>query len=211
MSCCAQYYQNKQAIILTSQERAATRQTRRPALLRRVPGPRAAIERALEVTDYFCKCASLTSPAIVLTLIISTCGQVQLLEANVNLRIVTGVIALFLFAGTAGLATAQETTKTTHKKTRTLTGCLQKGEDANEYNFTAKGGGTWEIKSDSVKLDEHVGHTVKITGVVSNATAHGMKEDAKGEMQEHGMDKHDTEHGHMTVTDLAMVSDSCQK
>jgi len=70
-----------------------------------------------------------------------------------NLRIVTGVIALFVFAGAAGVATAQETTKTTHKKTRTLTGCLQKGEDANEYNFTAKGGSTWEIKSDSVKLD----------------------------------------------------------
>ncbi len=73
-----------------------------------------------------------------------------------NLKIVTGVIALFMFAGAAGMATAQDTTKTTHKKTRTLTGCLQKGEDANEYNFTAKGGGTWEIKSDSVKLDEHV-------------------------------------------------------
>jgi hypothetical protein len=25
------------------------------------------------------------------------------------------------------------------------------------------------------------------------------------------MDKHATEHGHMTVTDLTMVSDSCQK
>ena len=37
----------------------------------------------------------------------------------------------------------------------------------------AKGGGTWEIKSDSVKLDEHVGHTVKIVGVVSNATSTG--------------------------------------
>jgi hypothetical protein len=98
-----------------------------------------------------------------------------------------------------------------HKKTRTLTGCLQKGEDANEYNFNAKGGGTWEIKSDSVKLDDHVGHTVKITGVVANATAHGMKEDAKAEMKEHDMDKHATEHGHMTVTDLTMVSDSCPK
>jgi hypothetical protein len=97
-----------------------------------------------------------------------------------NLRIVTGLIALFMFAGAAGLAAAQDTTKSTHKKTRTLTGCLQKGEDANEYNLTAKGGGTWEIKSDSVKLDEHVGHTVKIVGVVSNATMHGMKEDAKG-------------------------------
>jgi hypothetical protein len=124
-----------------------------------------------------------------------------------NLKIVTGLIALFMFAG---LAMAQDTTKTTHKKTRTLTGCLQKGEDANEYNFTAKDGGTWEIKSDSVKLDEHVGHTVKITGVVANATAHGMKEDTKEEMKEHGMDTH-AERGHMTVTNLSMVSDTCQK
>jgi len=128
-----------------------------------------------------------------------------------NLKIAVGVIALSMFVGAAGQATAQDTTKTTHKKARTLTGCLQKGEDGNEYNFTAKGGGTWEIKSDSVKLDEHVGHTVKITGVVSNATAHGMKEDTKAEMKEHDMDKHATEHGHMTVTDLTMVSDTCEK
>ncbi len=127
-----------------------------------------------------------------------------------NLKIVTGLVALIMFAGAAGLTTAQDITKTTHKKTRTLTGCLQKGEDANEYNLTAKGGGTWEIKSDSVKLDEHVGHTVKITGVVANATAHGMKEDAKEEMKEHGMDTH-AERGHMTVTNLTMVSDACQK
>ena len=82
-----------------------------------------------------------------------------------NLRIVTGVVALFVLTGAARLGAAQEATKTTHKKTRSLTGCLQKGEDANEYNFTTKGGGAWEIKSDSVKLDEHVGHTVKIKGV----------------------------------------------
>ena len=128
-----------------------------------------------------------------------------------NLKIGTGLIALFMFAGVAGLVTAQDTTKTTHKKTRTLTGCLQKGEDANEYNLTTKEGATWEIKSDSVKLDEHVGHTVKVVGVVSNATMHGMKEDAKEEMKEHGMDKHAKESGHMTVTSLTMVSDTCQK
>ena len=128
-----------------------------------------------------------------------------------NLKIGTAIIALCMFAGESGLATAQDTTKTTHKKTRTLTGCLQKGDDAGEYNLTAKSGGTWEIKSDSVKLDEHVGHTVKITGVVSNATAHGMKEDAKDEMKEHGMDKQATESGHMTVTALTMVTDTCQK
>ena len=127
-----------------------------------------------------------------------------------NLKIVTGIIALFMFAGAVGLAAADDTTKTTHRKTRTLTGCLQKGEDANEFNLAAKNGGTWELKSDSVNLGDHVGHTVKITGVVSNAKMHGMKEDAKEEMKEHGMKKHATERGHLTVTDLNMVSDSCQ-
>jgi hypothetical protein len=128
-----------------------------------------------------------------------------------NLKIAVAAIALFMFLGAAGQATAQDTAKTTHKKTRTLTGCLQKGEDANEYYFTSKDSGTWELKSDTVKLDEHVGHTVTITGVVSNAKAHAMKEDTKDEMQEHGMDKNATEHGHMTVTDLTMVSDTCKK
>src|ERR1700730_12107992 len=111
-----------------------------------------------------------------------------------------GFIAVMMFATVVGLATAQDTTKVTHKKTRTLTGCLQKGEGASEYNLTTKNGGTWEVKSDSVNLGEHVGHTVKITGVVSHAKAHGMKEDTKAEMKEHGMDKQATEHGHMTVT-----------
>jgi hypothetical protein len=46
---------------------------------------------------------------------------------------------------------------------------------------------------------------------VSNAKEHAMKEDTKDEMKEHGMDKNATEHGHMTVTDLTMVSDTCQK
>jgi ABC-type sugar transport system substrate-binding protein len=128
-----------------------------------------------------------------------------------KVKIAMAFLALFMVAGTAGLAAAQNTTKTTHKKARSLTGCLQKGDDANEYRLTTAKGGTWEIKSDSLKLGDHVGHTVTVTGVVSNAKMHGMKEDAKAEAKEHGMDKDSTEHGHMTVTDLSMVSDSCKK
>jgi hypothetical protein len=127
-----------------------------------------------------------------------------------NAKIAMGVLVFMMFTGTASLATAQDATKTTHKKTRTLTGCLQKAEDAKEYNLTTKDGGTWEVKSDSVKLAPHVGHTMTITGVVSNATLHGAKEDAKAEAKEHGVDKDSTEHGHMTVTSAKMVSDSCQ-
>ena len=128
-----------------------------------------------------------------------------------KVKITMAFLALFMFAGTAWLATAQDTTKTTHKKTRTLTGCLQKGDDAKEFKLTTAKGGTWEIKSDTLKLGDHVGHTVTITGVVSNATLHGAKEDVKAEAKEHGVDKDSTEHGHMTVTYLKMVSDSCSK
>jgi hypothetical protein len=127
-----------------------------------------------------------------------------------KVKMAMALLALIQFVGTAGLAGAQDETKTTHKKTRTLRGCLQKGDDANEYKLTTAKGSTWEIKSDNVKLDEHVGHTVRVTGVVSHAKMHGMKEDAKSEAKEHGVDKDSTEHGHMTVTNLSMVNESCQ-
>src|SRR3984893_7748055 len=127
-----------------------------------------------------------------------------------KVKMTMAFLALFLFAGTAGLTAAQDTTKTTHKKTRTLTGCLQKGDDANEYKLTTAKGGTWEIKSDSLNLGDHVGHKVAVTGVVSHAKMHGMKEDAKSEAKEHGVDKDSTEHGHMAVTNLSMVNESCQ-
>jgi hypothetical protein len=144
-------------------------------------------------------------------MVCSPASQVELSEVNMKLKIAMTVVALLVFTSTVGLAAAQDTTKTTHKKTRTLTGCLQKGDDANEYKLTTAKGATWEIKSDTAKLEDHVAHTVTITGVVSNATLHGAKEDTKAEAKEHGMDKNSTEHGHMTVTSLKMVSDSCSK
>ena len=128
-----------------------------------------------------------------------------------KVKVAITILALVLFAGTVGRAMAQDTPSTTHNKTRTLTGCLQKGDDANEYKLTTAKGSTWELKSNGHRLSNHVGHTVTITGVVSNAELHGTKEDAKAEAKEHGMDKDSTEHGHMKVTNLKMVSDSCKQ
>jgi len=128
-----------------------------------------------------------------------------------KVKMTMAFFSLFLFACTAGIATAQDETKTTHKKTRTLSGCLQKGDDAKEYRLVTAKGATWEIRSDSLDLGEHVGHTVRVTGVVSNAKMHGMKEDAKEEAKEHGVDKDATEHGHMTVTNLSMVNEKCRE
>jgi hypothetical protein len=125
---------------------------------------------------------------------------------NIN-KVAICIAALAVFSSVAGTARAQEEKKTTHRKVRTLSGCLQK--EGDDYNLTTKNGGTWELKSDAVKLAPHVGHTMTITGVVSNATLHGAKEDVKGEAKEHGVDKNSTEHGHMTVTNAKMVNDTC--
>ena len=93
---------------------------------------------------------------------------------------------------------------------RDVTGCLSKGDSANEFLLTGTDGSTWEVRSSKVALAEHVGHTVTATGVVSNATAHNMKEDAKDVAKDSGMKKSDTEHGHMKITDVKMVSESCK-
>ena len=82
-------------------------------------------------------------------------------------KVAIWIAALAVLSSVAGTARAQETEKTTHKNVRTLTGCLQK--EGDDYNLTAKNGGTWELKSDAVKLAPQVGHTITITGVVSNA------------------------------------------
>ena len=94
---------------------------------------------------------------------------------------------------------------------RDVTGCLSKGDSAHEFMLTGNDGSTWEVRSSRVALSEHVGHTITATGVVSNAKMHNMKEDAKDAAKDSGMKKNDAEHGHMKITNVKMVSDSCQK
>ncbi len=93
---------------------------------------------------------------------------------------------------------------------RDVTGCLAKGDSAKEFMLTGTDGSTWEVRSSKVDLAEHVGHTVTATGVVSNATAHNMKEDAKDAAKDSGMKKTNDEHGHLTVTEVKMVRETCQ-
>jgi len=93
---------------------------------------------------------------------------------------------------------------------RDVTGCLAKGDSAKEFVLTGNDGSTWEVRSSRVDLAEHVGHTVTATGVVSNATMHNMKEDAKDAAKDSGMKKDDSEHGHLKITAVKMVSESCK-
>ena len=123
-----------------------------------------------------------------------------------------GLLALTLGFGSAS-SFAQDTTSTPKPKSevRTITGCLSRGDSAGEYLLTGKDGSTWEVRSTKVALSDHVGHTVSAHGVVSHAKLHNMKEDAKDAATDSGVKKDDTEHGHLTITSLKMVGESCAK
>ena len=114
------------------------------------------------------------------------------------------LLSVCLLLTVVGQLVAQDDAKTA-AKTRTISGCLSKGDDKGEYHITASDGSRWDVKSDNVNLAEHVGHSVKATGVVSNATAHGVKEAVKT-----GVDSKSKETGDIRVTELTMVSDSCK-
>lgn len=118
-----------------------------------------------------------------------------------------------VFAGlTSAWALAQDTDAKSKGDVRSITGCLSKGDSANEYLLTGTDGSTWEVHSNSaVNLARHVGHTIEAKGVVTNAKMHDMKEDAKDAAQDSGMKKNNTEHGHLKVTDVRMVGESCQQ
>ena len=95
--------------------------------------------------------------------------------------------------------------------TRTITGCLSQGDNTKEFNLKADDGSTWEVCSSNLSLVKHVGHKVTVTGVVSNATGHNLKEDTKDMAHDTGVEKNNHEHGHLKATDAQMVSDSCSQ
>jgi hypothetical protein len=121
------------------------------------------------------------------------------------------LLCLILACTASVWARADKSSDQGKSDTRTITGCLSQGDNAKEFNLKADDGSTWEIRSGTVPLAKHVGHEVTVTGVVSNATAHNMKEDTKDMAHDAGVAKENKEHGHLKVTDLKMVSDSCSK
>ena len=121
------------------------------------------------------------------------------------------MLCVVLAGLTSVWAMAQDTDTKSKGDVRSITGCLSKGDSANEYLLTGTDGSTWEIHgNNAVDLASQVGHTIEAKGAVSNAKMHNMKEDAKDAAQDSGMKKSNTEHGHLKVTDVRMVSESCR-
>ena len=88
-------------------------------------------------------------------------------------------------------------------KEMSVTGCLQKGDQANEYSITAADGKTYGLRSTSVNLSNHLNHKVTVTG--KTMKQENAKEGREGEGRQ-GKEEQE----HLNVTNLKMVSTSCQ-
>jgi hypothetical protein len=111
-----------------------------------------------------------------------------------------------------GVSLAQDTTSSGKSKSqvRSITGCLAQGSSSDKFVLNGNDGSTWDVKSDSVSLADHVGHTITAKGTVSNVTMHNMKEEAKDAASSAGMKKTNDEHGDLQVASVKMVSKSCK-
>ena len=126
-----------------------------------------------------------------------------------RLKLTLSFLALCgLATAPAGFAATPQSNTDDNKSAsvRTLTGCLSAGDKEGEYNLVAEDGSTWELHSKGAKLSPHVGHTVTVIGKVWHADLHGAKEKTKD-----AVDPGAKEHGHLGVTEVSMVSDSCKK
>ncbi|HEX6805814.1 MAG TPA: hypothetical protein VF133_19215 [Terriglobales bacterium] len=113
-------------------------------------------------------------------------------------------LLVFAFALGAYVTPSASAQKMAGSKT-TVTGCLQKGDEAGEYSITGEDGKTYGLRSKTVKLSQHLGHKVTVTGTLRPESA----EKERGEAEEHEK-KEAAEAGDIRVTALKMVSDKCQ-
>lgn len=88
-------------------------------------------------------------------------------------------------------------------QTKTITGCLQKGYEPDEFSVTGEDGKVWGLRSSAVKLDGHLGHKVTVSGLITHESKAGKTTTKTAPRKE--------ESGDLRVTSLEMVSETCGK
>jgi hypothetical protein len=102
-------------------------------------------------------------------------------------------------------ADAKAETKAEGQENVTVSGCLQKDVEPGGFSIIAHDGKTWDLHSNNIELDKHVGHTVTVTG----PRTHQSKAQEKREGVEMASSKE--EDVDLGVTSLSMVSETCSK
>jgi len=117
--------------------------------------------------------------------------------------------------GQAASPEPQEKKAAKPSHTQTVTGCLQKGDEAGEFSITGEDGKTWGLRSTAVKLDQHLGHKVTVTGSKAHESKAAEKAEMKTEKEktEGQMEKAagKEEYADLNVTHLKMISETCSK
>ncbi len=115
-------------------------------------------------------------------------------------------LSLALAAG-AGAATKSASHATKHAGVKTLTGCLEKGDEANTFKLThvADSKEDWELMEApaSLKMAEHVGHKVEVSGS-SMSTHTAAKEEKVSTSKEAGEHEY-----HLKVTSMKHIGPTC--
>ena len=113
-------------------------------------------------------------------------------------------VVIFLL-GVCTLMSAQQNGNQTAKAGKTtITGCIQKGSEPGGFFLTDESGKTWELSG--AKVSDHVGHKVALTGM---STQESKAEEAKKASSEK-TEGSASDHGDFRVTNVKMISDSCQ-
>jgi hypothetical protein len=81
-------------------------------------------------------------------------------------------------------------------KTHTATGCLMKVGASDAYTLTDENGKTWGLRSSSVKLEPHVGHTITVTGTIPTGEPSGNDTSPQN---------------HLVVTKVEKVREDCNQ
>ena len=110
------------------------------------------------------------------------------------------VLVLALSFGSIASIAQESQTKTKSGKSMTVTGCLQKGDEAGEYSITGEDGKRYGLRSKSVDLSKHMGHKVTVTGTKMR------EENEEKEKKEAGQG----EYADLRVTNIKHISESCQ-
>ena len=113
-----------------------------------------------------------------------------------------------LVFGLSGLMSAQQNAKSSDSsmKTKSITGCVNKGQEAGGYFLKDDNGKTWELTDSDDKVADHVGHKVTLTGMSTKETKSEEAKIASAEKAE-ASGKHS---GDFRVSSVKMISDSCQ-
>ena len=89
---------------------------------------------------------------------------------------------------------------------RTLTGCLNKDKNADEFNLEEENGEVWRVKGDSRELLAQVGHTVTVIGDTLSADDQVQRTGPEAKTTQAAA-KHLRQ---IAVANLTRVSDGCQ-